>query len=629
MLRPNQTENALEQTNLSLSNSLRLAGWAALLPLLVAGCATSSQSTGSRTPQRVVDQPAPTAAVAPLAAGLPRTTNSVAARLPLKMAPRATRAEITEQDLMTRLYQFADDSMLGRGAGELGNYKATDYIAREAARLGLVPAGEQGYFQEVPLVKRGLMDGALLAVNGQPVAFGEHVAAITYPNLPGVSFGREITGESIAVIYGGTPGRIGITAEQARGKLVILSPWVAPNGMPTSLFWQQQGGFQVDYSALESAAGIAFVVLDLLPPNVLPIIAGTSTTLDTGDEAEEASGLPLAILLSAAAARQLLDADYGTLQPGAAGRTVSANIRVGDSPVDYAARNVIAKLEGSDPALRGQYVVIGAHSDHVGMDSAAVEHDSLRAYNQVYRPGGADAMLDQPQSAARDAQVRSILDSLRALRPARMDSIYNGADDDGSGSVALLEIAEAMARADVAPRRSMLFVWHTAEELGLFGAQWYADFPTVPRDSIVTMLNIDMIGRGGPDDLEDGRPDYLTLIGSRRLSTQLGNLVEQVNRSENYGLFFDYQYDADGHPLQYYCRSDHYEYAKYGIPVTFFNTGGHRDYHQLTDEPQYVNYPKLTVITRFIHDVAAAVANLDQRPVVDGVVQDPAAGCRQ
>lgn len=612
---------------MSLSNSLRLTGL--LLPLVVVGCATSSQSVGSRTPQRVVDSPTPAAAMAPEAAALPATTNSVAARLPLKMAPRATRAEITEQDLMTRLYQFADDSMLGRGAGELGNFKATDYLAREAARLGLVPAGEQGYFQEVPLVKRGLMDGARVAVNGQPIAFGEHVAAITYPSLPGVSFGREMVGESIPVIYGGSPDRIGVTADQARGKLVILSPWMAPNGMPTPLFWQQQGGFEVDYSALEGAAGIAFTVLDLLPPNLLPIIAGTSTTLDEGDDAAEPSGLPLALMISAAAARQLLDADYTTLQAGAAGRSISASVRVGDSPVDHPARNVIAKLEGSDPALRGQYVVIGAHSDHVGLDSVAVEHDSLRAFNQVYRPGGADAMLNRPHSAALDAQLRATLDSLRALRPARMDSIYNGADDDGSGSVAVLEIAEAMARADVAPRRSVLFVWHTAEELGLFGAQWYADFPTVPRDSIVAMLNIDMIGRGGPDDVEAGRPDYLTLIGSRRLSTQLGNLVEEVNRSGNYGLFFDYQYDADGHPQQFYCRSDHYEYAKYGIPVTFFSTGTHRDYHQLTDEPQYVNYPKLAVITRFIRSVALEVANLDSRPVVDGVVQDPSAGCRQ
>src|SRR5690606_16958045 len=166
-------------------------------------------------------------------------------------------------------------------------------------------------------------------------------------------------------------------------------------------------------------------------------------------------------------------------------------------------------------------------------------------------------------------------------------------------SVALLEIAEAMSRADVAPRRSMLFVWHTAEELGLFGAQWYSDNPTVPRDSIVAMLNSDMIGRGAADDLDFGGPGYMQLIGTRRLSTELGNLVEEVNRSENFGLTFDYQFDADGHPQQFYCRSDHYEYAKHGIPVTFFTTGGHRDYHQLTDEPQYVNYPKLTLITRF------------------------------
>src|SRR5690606_6235117 len=162
-----------------------------------------------------------------------------------------------------------------------------------------------------------------------------------------------------------------------------------------------------------------------------------------------------------------------------------------------------------------------------------------------------------------------------------------------------------------------------------FGAQWYADNPTVERDSIVAMLNIDMIGRGGADDLRFGKPGYLQLIGSRRLSTELGDLVEQVNSDGNYGLSFDYQFDANGHPQQYYCRSDHYEYAKHGIPVTFFSTGGHPDYHQLTDEPQYINYPQLTLNTRFIADVTLAVANRDSRPEVDGVVQGPGEECVQ
>jgi Zn-dependent M28 family amino/carboxypeptidase len=217
----------------------------------------------------------------------------------------------------------------------------------------------------------------------------------------------------------------------------------------------------------------------------------------------------------------------------------------------------------------------------------------------------------------------------RVTPGAESDRIWNGADDDGSGSMAMLEIAEAIARMDVKPRRSVLFVWHTGEEAGLLGAAWFTGHPTVPRDSIVTALNIDMIGRGGPDDLRGGGPGYVQLIGSRKLSTQLGDLVEQVNTQGNHGMVFDYQYDADGHPQQYYCRSDHYSYARYGIPVVFFSTGGHRDYHMVTDEPQYIDYEKLAKVTGFIGEVGKAVANLDQPPAVDKPRPDPKAECKQ
>jgi hypothetical protein len=119
------------------------------------------------------------------------------------------------------------------------------------------------------------------------------------------------------------------------------------------------------------------------------------------------------------------------------------------------------------------------------------------------------------------------------------------------------------------------------------------------------------------------------LIGSRRLSTELGDLVEAVNVRGKHGFSFDYQYDADGHPQNYYCRSDHYMYARYGIPIVFFTTGSHRDYHQVTDEPQYIEYDHLTRVARFIKDIAASVANLDHRVVVDKPKPDPEAPCQQ
>jgi len=176
----------------------------------------------------------------------------------------------------------------------------------------------------------------------------------------------------------------------------------------------------------------------------------------------------------------------------------------------------------------------------------------------------------------------------------------------------------------------VLFVWHTAEELGLYGSEYFTDHPTVPRDSIVTQLNIDMLGRGGTeDDVKNGGPSYLELVGSRRLSTQLGDLLEEVNRTGNFGLQFDYSMDAPGHPQQIYCRSDHANYARYGIPVTFFTTGGHSDYHMLTDEPQYIEYDKLANVSRYIAAVTETIGNRTERLVVDKPVLGPDAPCEQ
>ena len=175
----------------------------------------------------------------------------------------------------------------------------------------------------------------------------------------------------------------------------------------------------------------------------------------------------------------------------------------------------------------------------------------------------------------------------------------------------------------------MLFVWHTAEEMGLLCADWFTRNPTVPRDSIVAQLNVDMIGRGGRDDRPDGGPAYLQIIGSRRLATELGDLVDRVNAEGKHGFDFDYQYDADGHPDNYYCRSDHYMYARFGIPIAFFTTGSHLDYHQLTDEPQYIDYDKMARVTRLIGDVASVVADLDHRIVVDKPKPDPEGVCQQ
>jgi Zn-dependent M28 family amino/carboxypeptidase len=204
--------------------------------------------------------------------------------------------------------------------------------------------------------------------------------------------------------------------------------------------------------------------------------------------------------------------------------------------------------------------------------------------------------------------------------------------------VAVQEIAEYLSSLGTKPKRSILFVWHVGEEKGLWGSAYFTDHPTVPRDSIIAQLNMDMVGRGAATDetgkSKDGAalhggPNYVQLVGSRRLSTELGDLVEKVNKEKGHNLTFDYGMDANGHPMNIYCRSDHYEYARYNIPVTFFTTGGHSAYHQLTDEPQYIDYQHMTKVTKLVADIALTLGNSSTRPKVDGAKMDPKGSCKQ
>jgi hypothetical protein len=335
----------------------------------------------------------------------------------------------------------------------------------------------------------------------------------------------------------------------------------------------------------------------------------------------------------------MFNVPLGQLTPGTAGKPIGMEIHAHTGPTSYPARNVVAILRGSDPTLRGEYVAIGGHSDHIGFNHEPVDHDSLRIFNHIVRPGGVEN-AGARATPEQQAEVNKELAAWRTAHPGetRLDSIYNGADDDGSGSVSVLEIAQRMAALRPAPKRSILFVWHVGEEKGLLGSMYFTDFPTVPRDSIVAQLNMDMIGRGAATD-ETGKdkngaalhggPHYVQLVGSRRLSTQLGDLIEEVNRTGNHGFVFDYALDANGHPANIYCRSDHYEYARWGIPITFFTTGLHEDYHQVTDEPQYIDYQKLADVANLVADVALHVGNRPDRLVVDHPKPDPHGQCRQ
>lgn len=532
--------------------------------------------------------------------------------LPLKHDPEPTEPAITAQDLMTRLYIFADDSMQGREAGTIGNVKGTDYIASELRRLGLVPAGDDGtYFQTVPYKTRTLDTLSAVAVDGATLRLGEDF-------LPASRAPADLTG--ISAIYGGsvsddTPA---LSGDQVRGRLVLLSA-----GARTSFRAFRR-------LSVPGAAAIAVVGLDQLPQEFRGYFLRPQGFIDDPSESGPAS--PPVLLVSSDAASHFFSTPLDQLQAGTAGASVDIHLRYDVAPMPYPSRNVVAILPGSAPSLRGEYVAIGAHNDHIGFNQNPVAHDSLRIWNHVVRPEGADDRGNQV-TPEQQAEVNRLLAEYRAAHPGpvRMDSISNGADDDGSGSVAALEIAEKMASMSPRPKRSILFVWHVGEEKGLLGSRYFTDHPTVPRDSIVAQLNMDMVGRGDADDETGhdiagnalhGSPDYLMLVGSRRLSTELGDLVERVNRDDAHGLVFDYAFDAPNHPSNIYGRSDHYEYARFGIPIVFFTTGLHSDYHQVTDEPEYIDYTHMARISNFVEDVAAHVANLDHRIVVDHPIAD-------
>jgi peptidase M28-like protein len=532
-------------------------------------------------------------------------------------------AAISAADLRTRLEIFADDSMMGRAAGTSWNDKGTDYIARELRRLGLRPAGENGTFFQNAMSRRTLQPGASIAVDGQTFAPWRDFLPRDARDLGGDQ--RDLSAGA-PVVYGGTWGDTAtlIAASAVAGKVVIITAPALANGQP---------GWQANRGALSqryrNAAAIAVASLDAMPAPIRDQLSQSTPGLRSSPSDPSARGrqVPAFFYSTRAMAEAMLGGPLADARRGAGGRTVRGTLTWGEEIAP--GRNVVAVLPGRDPALRGQYVAIGAHNDHVGFAlGISYDHDSLRAVNLVLRPQGAEGS-PRPPGDADLRRIRATLDSLRRLRPARRDSIFNGADDDGSGSMGLLEVAEALATAPTRPRRSVLFVWHTGEELGLYGAQYFTDHPTVPRDSIVAQINVDMIGRGGVNDLPGGGPGYLQLIGSRRLSTELGDLVEAVNRRRPRPFTFDYQYDASGHPQQFYCRSDHYMYARYGIPVVFMSTGGHVDYHMVTDEPQYIDYDKLREVTQFIHDVAVEIANRPARLVVDKPKPDPKGNCVQ
>ena len=538
------------------------------------------------------------------------------------VAPARTSVAITPADVRSRIYLVADDSMRGREAGSPHNFAMTSYLAREMQRLGLEPGGENGsFFQTIPMVRRIADSASTITVNGERL----HAFTDFLPLRPSstVRFSTTLSDGTYETVYGGRLGdsAVSLSSSDVANRIVVFDAALGADGKPTSTY---STGASRAIARYPRAAAFIIAALDLQTGNAIRSrgngLTGATVPMRT----------PFGLITTTAAAAKIMGMPLATAKPGQRGASADVKVRFIDTPVEAPARNVIAIIRGSDPRLRGQYVALGAHSDHTPPASRAVDHDSLLAHNRVMRPNGADARVAGPTvpTADQSRQIRNTLDSLRRIRAPRRDSIFNGADDDGSGSVALLEIAESFSKGE-RPRRSIMIVWHTAEESGLLGSAWFTDHTTVPHDSIVAQLNMDMVGRGERRDNPRGGPRYIQVMGSRRLSTDLGNVLDSVNAVRSRPYIIDYSFDATGHVQNRYCRSDHYMYARTGIPIAYLSRGYHSDYHMVTDEPQYISYEGLANVAGFVREIALGIANRNDRVRVDRPKPDPLAPCQQ
>ena len=516
--------------------------------------------------------------------------------------------------LRRRLHAFAHDSMEGRLAGSAGNFRATTYVAAEFRRIGLRPAGENGGpYQAIPLVERTLDSSSSFATSRGTVRVGTEFLPINLNVLGRVDaeavFAGDLTDPAGWLGETAIAGRLAVLAVPRAQRAFVPAAWLADR-------------------RFAAAAAIAVVQLELVAPGSAAAIASTPQRHLANSQSVSASSRRVPrFYFARSAAERLWGRDLSTLRVGERLGRATLDVRAGERPMKAAARNVIGMLPGSDPALRGEFVVVGAHNDHVGIAAAPVDHDSLRAFNTVMRPRGANDTPGAP-TPRESTRIAALLDSLRSARPRRSDSIFNGAMDDGGGTVTLIAVAEAM-RATPA-RRSILFVSHTAEEVGLLGSAWFTEHPTVPLGRIVAMVNLDSYGGDGrAPGSERVAADYLQVVGARRIAGGLGDLIDSLNRTRSRTLALDYSLDASGHPLDKYCRSDHANYARFGIPVAFFSTGFNRDYHQLTDEAEYTDFAYLARLGAFVRDVVTAIADRPGRFGPDSALAPPKAPCRQ
>jgi hypothetical protein len=457
---------------------------------------------------------------------------------------------IRQEDFVRRIGVLAHDSMRGRETPSPGLTAAANWIADEFRRLGLTPGGDGGSFLQSYPVR---MPAFSFSASGVRVSSGRSLA-----------FGTDVL-----PLLLGPPSRAG-----SEGGVVLLTGAAEPAAI-ASLDLAQRAviAFFPEPTSELARVRLAQALRARRPASVMFATTVPDDVWRSESERTEAArfpavaagGTPVLLVRDAALASLLGSSgvDVAELRRGASGplqRRELANVTLSVTQelrqVEELAPNVVGLLEGSDPTLKDEYVVFSAHMDHVGI-------------------GPADA---------------------------RGDTIYNGADDNASGTTAVIELAEAMASLSVRPRRSILFVLVSGEEKGLWGSDWFAEHSPVPLERLVADVNIDMIGRNWPD----------TVVVIGREHSDLGATLGRVN---------------DAHPElgmeaiddlwpeeRFFFRSDHYNFARRGVPALFFFNGVHADYHEPSDSPDKIDSEKAARIARLVFYLGLEIAGARERP---------------
>lgn len=467
-------------------------------------------------------------------------------------------AQITPGELKANLSILAADALEGRQTGTTGEKMAAAFVASKFEQAGLKSLKGDTYLQ--PFKLYSIITKSVFLAN-EKQRFDNYDRIVFF----GASGTQGVTSKELVFAGAGTAQEL--AAVDVRGKAALL--WL--DTLDNEIIGKAAMGLQ--------GAG-AEVVLLYSPKGTgdFSVFASQMKQLFSAGNVSlqpvAAAGSPLLFFVD----RPVVDAFFGSpdkLRKKAGDAKALGKLKPVNMTLNVDARmevlktqNVAGLLEGTD--LKNEVIVITAHHDHIGINESG------------------------------------------------NDQVNNGADDDGSGTVAVIQLARAFAGArneGQGPRRSILFMTVSAEEQGLYGSQWYTDYePLVPLDATIVNLNMDMIGRY--DSEHAGKGDYVYVVGSDRISKELHEISESVNMKYS-RLEFDYTYNDEHHPTNIYKRSDHWNFAKHGIPIIFYFDGIHEDYHQPSDEIDRIDFNLLAKRTRQVFHTAWELANRDARVKAD------------